>query len=185
MLSPCLTQYLSKNQSLHISVRMETGREMGGRCLTVHQDLLVLFLLIVVLFSTVQSLSPSWSNHNTFSSLSSSQSPRRCPSLLPPCTKILVLCSAMLLFCCLTDSLSNASSKESSQDHQFCPDRLRKNWKELDPQAQVWGWFWKMTKTLPKQSRKRKCSRPRIWCKGMKVCEGEKAHNNVPGSKAS
>ena len=164
---------------------METGREMGGRRLTVHQDLLVLFLLIIVLFSTVQSLSPSWSTLQQF----------LIPFLFPvskimslpttPCIKTLVLCSALFLFCCLTDSLSNASRKESSQDHQFCTDRLRKNWKELDPQAQVWGWFWKMTKTLPKQSRKRKCSRPRIWCEGMKVCEDEEAHNNVPGSEAS
>jgi hypothetical protein len=44
-----------------MSVMMETGREKGGRCLTVHQDLLFLFLLIIILFSTVQSLSPSWS----------------------------------------------------------------------------------------------------------------------------
>ena len=139
MLSPCLTQYLAKNQSLHISVRMETGREMGGRRLTVHQDLLVLFLIIIVLFIQYSHYPPPGLTSDSFSSLSSSQSPRRCPSPLPPCIKTLVLYSALFLFCCLTDSLSNASRKESSQDHQFCTDRLRKNRKELDPQVQVWG----------------------------------------------
>ena len=146
---------------------------------------LIDLFFITFIFLQSSHYPPPGLTSSSFSSLSSSQSPRRCPSPLPPCIKTLVLCSALFLFCCLTDSLSNASRKESSQDHQFCTDRLRKNWKELDPQAQVWGWFWKMTKTLSKQSRKRKCSRPRIWCEGMKVCEDEEAHNNVPGSEAS